>query len=346
MFAAHFLKLKSAGVALASGMALAGALLAVPAAQATDSFRMSTLGPGSSPYMVMTNFANTVNQQLPGYSIVVNATGVAPKHALDTAKGKGDFFMTSPSIHALMRSGGGMFSKIDDAAQLSDNLRLMFMFPMGLYQGVTYAEDDIKTLKDIKGKRVYAGPPGGVARRTVETLIKAATGYEAGRDYNSVKLGHDSSAQAFQDGNIDVYFNATVAPSPVISQIALTNKLRFIGIDKADFDTNAELNALVSKPGYHVAELAPDAYGENQVNETPVYTIGINVGIATRADLDEQVVYDMTKAYWDSLEQQKASTPWLRNLTLEGVFDDINMPLHTGSARYFQEQGLVLPAVN
>ncbi len=341
-FASRLLTLKSACCALAGGLVLAAS---VQTTQAAESFRMSTLGPGSSPYMVMTNFANTVNQQLPDYSIVVNATGVAPKHALDTAKGKGDFFMTSPSIHALMRTGGGMFSKIDDAAALSDNLRLMFMFPMGLYQGVTYAEANIKTLEDIKGKRVYAGPPGGVARRTVETLIRAATGYEPGRDYTSVKLGHDSSAQAFQDGNIDVFFNATVAPSPVISQIALTSKLRFIGVSKAAFESNPQLRELVSKPGYHVAELPPHVYGENQVNEEPVYTIGINVGIATRSDLDEQVAYRMTKAYWDGLDAQKASTPWLRNLTMNAVFDDINMPLHPGAERYFREQGLQPPVV-
>lgn len=325
----------------------AGVLLSAGAtqAQAKESFRMSTLGPGSSPYMVMTHFANTVNKELPEYSIVVNATGVAPKHALDTAKGRGEFFMMSPSIHNYMKSGGGMFGKIKSAQDLSQNLRAVFMFPMGLYQAVTYAEDDIESLKDIKGKRVFAGPPGGVARRTVETMIRAATGYEAGEDYTSVKLGHESASQAFQDHNIDVYFNATVAPSPVISQIALTNKVRFIGVDMDTFNSNPELQKLVSIPGYSIKPLEPGVYGENQVNEEPVYTIGINVGIATNKDLDEETIYKMTKAYWDGLEAQKESTPWLRNLSLESVFADMNMPMHPGAARYFREIGLDVPEV-
>jgi len=325
----------------------AAVLLSASAAQvqAAETFRMSTLGPGSSPYMVMTHFANTVNKALPEYSIIVNATGVAPKHALDTSKGRGEFFMMSPSIHSYMKTGGGMFGKIKQAPELAQNLRAVFMFPMGLYQGVTYADDNIHSLKDLKGKRVFAGPPGGVSRRTVETMIRAATGYEPGEDYTSVKLGHESASQAFQDHNIDVYFNATVAPSPVISQIALTNQVRFISVDMDTFNANPALQQLLNTPGYSVKTLEPGVYGENQVNTDPVYTIGINVGIATHKDLDEETIYNMTKAYWDGIEAQKASTPWLRNLNLDGVFADMNMPMHPGAMRYFQEIGLDVPEV-
>lgn len=323
-----------------------GSLLTAGSAQAQDSFRMSTLAPGSSPYMVMTQFANTINKALPEYSIVVNATGVAPKHALDTAKGRGEFFMTTPSIHSFMKSGTVMFSKIKKAPELSENLRLVFMYPMGLYQAVTYAEDNILTMEDIKGKRVFTGPPGGVARTTVETLIKAATGYEAGKDYTSVKLGHESASQAFQDHNIDVYFNATVAPSPVISQIALTNKVRFLGVDPETFDSNPALAKLMKTPGYSIQALEPGTYGENQVNTQPAYSIGITAGIATNKDVPEETIYRMTKTYWDNFEDLKANTPWLRNMSLNGVFDQINMKLHPGAARYFKEIGLELPQVD
>ncbi len=342
MFNLKIRSFKTLAASLCAGVILTAGATQV---QAAENFRMSTLGPGSSPYMVMTHFANTVNKELPEYSIIVNATGVAPKHALDTAKGRGEFFMMSPSIHNFMKSGGGMFGKIKSAPELAQNLRAVFMFPMGLYQGVTYAEDNIQSLQDIKGKRVFAGPPGGVSRRTVETMIRAATGYEPGKDYTSVKLGHESASQAFQDHNIDVLFNATVAPSPVISQVALTNKVRFIGVDLDTFESNPELQKLISTPGYSIKPLEPGVYGENQVNKEPVYTIGINVGIATNKDLDEEVIYKMTKAYWDGLEEQKASTPWLRNLSLDSVFADMNMPMHPGAARYFREIGMEVPEV-
>lgn len=341
-----FVKSKRSFKALVSSLC-AGVLLSSAAtqAQASDTFRMSTLGPGSSPYMVMTHFANTVNTALPEYSIIVNATGVAPKHALDAAKGKGEFFLMSPSIHKYMMSGGGMYSKIKDASELSENLRVVFMFPMGLYQAATYADDNILSLKDIKGKRVFAGPPGGSARRTVETIIRAATGYEPGVDYTSVKLGHESASQAFQDRNIDVYFNPTVAPSPVLSQITLTNKVRFLGLDEDTIESSPELKKLLSTPGFSIKQLKPGVYGENQVNAEPVNTVGINVGIATNKDLSEEVIYKMTKAYWTARAEDKNAPAWLGDMSLDTVFADMNMPMHPGAARYFQEIGMDVPDV-
>jgi len=291
--------------------------------------------------MVMSNFASTINKQLPQYHITVNATGAATKHVLNTAKGKTDYYMTSPTLHHLMSNQLAMYKKIKNVKTLSENLRAVFNFPMGLYQSVVYADSGIHSMSDIKGKRVFAGPPGGVARRTVETMINAVTGLKAGKDYTSVKLGWDSASQAFQDKNIDVYFNPTNAPSPTISQIALTNKVRFLGIPKQDIENNDIIKKLIAKPGYKMTSLAADAYGANQVNEHPVYTIGVTVGIATNAKTSKETIYHMTKAFWENIEQQAIHSPWLRSINLDSAFEDMNMPLHQGAQRYYQEIGLL-----
>ena len=307
---------------------------------AKETFRMSTLGPGTSPYMVMTTFANTVNKNLPEYSIVVNATGAATKHALDVSKGKSDFYMSSPVLHHLMSNQAAMYKKINNAQELSSNLRAVFNFSMGLYHSVVYADSGIVTMADIKGKRIFAGPPGGAARRTVEKMIEAVTGYKAGEDYTSVKLGWDAAAQAFQDGNLDVYFNPTNAPSPVISQIALTKKVRFLGIPKEDIKDKETVRSLASRPGFRFTELKSDAYGENQVNTDSVYTLGVTVGIATHKNIPEEVVYKMTKIFWEKLSEQYEGAPWLRNISIDKAFVDLNMPLHPGAEKYYREAGL------
>ena len=68
--------------------AVAAAFVAQPAA-ATEYVKMSTLGPGSSPNLVMTTFATIVNQKTGGaIEVQVNATGAATKHAIEAAQGK------------------------------------------------------------------------------------------------------------------------------------------------------------------------------------------------------------------------------------------------------------------
>tara|TARA_B100000405_G_scaffold218347_1_gene154661 strand:+ start:92 stop:298 length:207 start_codon:yes stop_codon:yes gene_type:complete len=59
--------------------------------------------------------------------------------------------------------------------------------------------------------------------------------------------------------------------------------------------------------------------------------------------MDEKVVYDMTKAFWENLEAQKAAVPQMRSLSLETALQDLNTPLHPGALRYYREQGLDIP---
>lgn len=190
----------------ALGLVVAAALSAgaVMPATAAENLRLSTLGPGTSPYVVMNTFANIVNEKLPEYSIEVNATGAATRHAIETAMGRSQFFMSSPNLHHLMQTGTGPYTKVKGAAKLSENLRSLFNFPMGFYHVATFGDSGVESFEDFKGKRIFLGPPGGVAYETARLLIEAMTGYKAGEDYDVVSLGWDAASQSFQDGHIDV----------------------------------------------------------------------------------------------------------------------------------------------
>lgn len=323
--------------------ALAAGLTAQPA-QAVEYVKMSTLGPGSSPNLVMTTFATIVNQKSGGaIEVQVNATGAATKHALEAAQGKIDLFMFSPLVHSFMSQQKAMYAKVADAPALSEKVRALFSFPIGVYHIATYADSGIRKLQDIKGRKVFLGPPSGAATRVMDGLVKALTGYEAGKDYEAVKLGWAPAAQAFQDGQLDVYINPTNAPSPVFQQAALTRKIRFLGIPPGELKTPA-VKALYDRPGGAVGVVPKGTYGGNQVNETDVLTIKSVVGIGAGEHLSAEVAYRMTKLFWDNLSAESKGTPWLRALRREDVFEQMNAKLHPGAARYYEEVGMKIPA--
>ena len=326
--------------ALAAGM-LAAAVFAA-AATAKDFYKMSTLGPGSSPYLVMTTFANIVNKKLPDLEIQVNATGVATRHAMETARGEIDLFMTAPIIQIFMQKQRAMFKKVDAAPELATRLRSILMFPIGLYHVTVYADSGIETLEDIKGRKVFLGPPGGAALRVATQLVKGATGYEPGKDFESVKLGWDAAGAAFQDRRIDVYINPTNPPSPVIQQVALTNEIRFLSLSEAAL-ASEPVRKLIERPGGLLGEIPAGIYGENQVNDGPATTIGAIVGIATRADMPDDVIYDMTRAFWEGAGEMRDTAPWMREIALDKALGEANIPLHPGALRYYREAGLTVP---
>ncbi|WP_424988140.1 TAXI family TRAP transporter solute-binding subunit [Microbulbifer sp. S227A] len=311
-------------------------------ALAKELLRMSTLGPGTSPNLVMTTFANIINRDLPDYEIQVNATGAATRHALEVAMGKTAFCMSSPAIHALMRDQRAMFEKIDQAPELVKRLRTVLNFPMGVYHIAVYDSSGITSLEQARGKRVFLGPPGGAAYATMSRLFSEVAGLEAGTDYEAVKLGWDAAAASFQDGNLDIYCNPTNAPSPVLTQIAVTNPIRFLGIPEDQVGSEA-VAALASRPGFGLGTLPAGTYGDNHVNDSDTTTLRVTVGIITNETADETMIYQMTRAFYDGVAEMRDSAPWLRAITPGAAVADLNLPLHPGSLRALEELGVEIP---
>lgn len=314
------------------------------AAMAKELLRMSTLGPGTSPNLVMTTFANIINRELPDYEIQINATGAATRHVLEVAMGKTAFCMSSPALHALMSNQRAMFEKIDQAPELAKKLRAVLNFPMGVYHIAVYESSGITSLDQAKGKRVFLGPPGGAAYATMERLFQAVTGLKADTDYEAVKLGWDAAAASFQDGNLDIYCNPTNAPSPVLTQIAVTNPIRFLGIPQDQLESEA-IKALANRPGFGLGTLPEGVYGDNQVNSDDTTTLRVTVGIVTNVAADEEMIYEMTKAFYAGVEDMRDGAPWLAAITPEGAVQDINMPLHPGALRALEELGVTIPDI-
>ncbi len=327
---------------LAGSASLATLGLLPHAAWAKELLRMSTLGPGTSPNLVMTTFATIINSKLPDYEIQINATGAATRHVLEVAAGKTAFCMSSPSLHALMANQRAMFEKIDQAPELAKKLRTVLNFPMGVYHVAVYESSGITSLEQARGKRVFLGPPGGAAYVTMERLFEAVAGLKAGVDYEAVKLGWDAAAASFQDGNLDIYCNPTNAPSPVLTQIAVTNPIRFLGIPEDQLESEG-ITALTNRPGFGLATLPAGVYGDNQANETDTTTLRVTVGIVTNADADEEMIHGMVRTFYDGVTEMREGAPWLKAITPEAAVGDINVPLHPGALRALEELGVEIP---
>jgi uncharacterized protein len=329
----------------AAGVLICAASLTIAGgAGAQQFYKLSSLAPGATPYVVNTTFAKIVNKYVPGVEIQVTATGSATRHALDAARGKIDFFMSAPVLQFFMSKRLAMYKKVKDAPELAKNLRTIFNFPIGAYHMVVYADSGIKTLKDIKGKRVFLGPPTGAARTVAKGIVEGVTGYKAGVDFKEAKFGFGPARQAFQDKQIDVLIDPTNPPSSAISQVTLTNKIRLLGLTDADWERPG-VKKIMRLPGRSRGTIASDAYGPNQVNTEPVQVAVAWVGLGVRVGVPEDVVYKMTKAFWENIDEARRAAPWMKSISLKNAFVKLNMKLHPGAYRYYKEIGLEIPAI-
>ena len=326
--------------ALAATVAAALTAAAVSAQAQSKRYTLGSLAEGTTPFLVNTAWANAVNKYVPGHSIQVSAVGAATRHMILVTQRKMDFTMYAQTAYRLLYFEIGPFKKIKDGPDRVEKLSGLFSYPIGYYHPVVYESSGIKAFRDIKGKKVFLGPPAGVATRNTRLIIEAMTGYLPGRDYTQIRLGWGPAQTAFQDKKFDVWITVTSPPSPAVSQLALTNKIRLLPLDESKF-SHKSWKQYVSQPGRLNTLIDPKIYGKNLMNEKPVLTTGAMVGMAVRSDMDADLVYRMMKAFWDHIDDAYAMAKFMKDtLTMDLAVSAMAGPIHPGALRYYKEKGI------
>ena len=318
-------------------IALAASLLFSTTAMAETKLKMATIDPNLSAAITMSTFANVVTNNLDGVEIEVAGGGAATLHMMEVARGNLDFSMTNQVIHFLMSKGKAMYKNEPEAPELSKNLQLLMLYPYGQYHFTVRADSDIKVLDDIEGATVFLGPQGGGAYNAARGWIKSTTGLEVGKDYEAIKANWATGYQAFLDGKIDVYVNGCIDPCGQFIQFTETEDIRFIGPE------NYEGEAVKKFLGkFRYLDEIPAGLYRGQQNETAVMSMNVPVGIGVRGDLDEDIVYNVTKTFWENLEDVTSDAPWAKQINVEYAATNIGgMTIHPGAARYYREVGVL-----
>ncbi len=317
--------------------ALAALAIGSSAIAQEKTLKMATIAPSLGQAITMATFANIVTDNLDDIAIEVSGGGAATLHMMEVARGNLDLSMTSPVVYNLMAGGKAMYKKQAEAPELAKNLQLLMWFPYGQYHFAVRADSDIQVLDDLEGASIFLGPQGGGAYNAAKGWIEATTGLVAGEDYDAIKANWQTGLQAFLDGKIDVYTNGCLDPCGQFIQFTETEKVRFLGPESHDGEA---VDKYLGKWRYR-AEVPAGMY-EGQVNEGAVMSFDTAVGIAVRADLDEDTVYRITKTFWDNLEQVTSEAPWAKALDVNFAASQRGqMQLHPGAAKYYAEVGAV-----
>ncbi|MEM6619589.1 MAG: TAXI family TRAP transporter solute-binding subunit [Pseudomonadota bacterium] len=322
-------------------ISMLAATAAVAVAGATNAqettLRMATIAPGLSAATTMATFANIVTDNLEGVSIEVSAGGAATLHMMEVARGNLDFSMTNPVVYAFMADGRAMYRNEAEAPELAENLQLLMLYPYGPYHFAVRADSDIETLDDIEGASVFLGPQGGGAYNAARGWVEATTGLIAGEDYETITANWQTGFQAFLDGTVDVYVNGCLDPCGQFIQFTETEELRFIGPTEAGGDGVGKWLG-----PFRLPDAIPAGIYDGQKNAGEVSTFNAMVGISVRADLDEELVYQVVRTFWENLEQISSDAPWTKALDVSfSASKPGRMTIHPGAARYYREVGVM-----
>ncbi|WP_085505428.1 TAXI family TRAP transporter solute-binding subunit [Thalassobacillus devorans] len=208
----------------------------------------------------------------------------------------------------------------------------------GMYQNVVQVvalkDSGIESIEDLEGKKVGVGKVGsGVEQSAKKVLESVELTYD---DLSKVThTGYADSVQEMKNGNLDAAFFTSGVPNSNITDLMQQTDINFVEIKG---DTAEKL--MEKYPFYK--EYTIEAGNEAQYElENKVETVGIQNMIIVSPDLSEDVVYDMTKRYYEYLGTDEVAVGALKQLDRDEIAKDLIAPLHPGAEKFYEEQGIL-----
>lgn len=257
------------------------------------------------------------------------------KSLLKVATGKLDSAVIPPGAFNALKAGKGPYKKMgaEKGADMASSVRALYGFPGSTYHAITWADNGINEWKDAAGKRVYIGPPAGAANAQI-TSLAAAGGLEAGT-YEGIKAPWGAAAQAFQDGQFDVYVGPFPVGSQVVAEMSLKRPIRILPVPMGT----------EPKKGLGMEQsVVPAGSYPDQANDSDSASFLTLMFIGVNESMSDDLAYTMTKVYMETREQMGKDNRLLNHLASYSPFTGVTAPLHPGAVKYYEENGFEVPA--
>ena len=195
---------------------------------------------------------------------------------------------------------------------------------------IVHRDSDIKTISDLRGRRVALNDPGSGTLQTARQVLDAAAITEA--ELEPLYLQSDMAVQEFIEGRIDAFFMVMGAPAKALLALSSHRPIRLVPI------TESIAKQVTRRQPYLIYESLP---ASTYADIGEVKTLAVAAQLIAHAELDEDLVYELSQLLWryDTLTSLTKIQPDVYlGTALSG--HGLALPLHPGALRHFQERGL------
>lgn len=251
-----------------------------------------------------------------------NATGANIQLILD-----GDAEIAIAMQDAVMQAYTGTGSYEEQGA--SDNLRAMMRLWPNYVQLVTTENTGIKSVDDLRGKRVGVGAPNSGVEINARMILNAygITYDDLTPDY----LAYGEAIENMKNGQCDAVFVTSGIPNATVMELGVQHPMVVVPIDGEGRDN------LVEEYPYYAKTIIPANTYNNEEDIEGVFVYNI---MLVRADLSDEMVYDMLEGVFANISTIKASHNAAdKNIDMSFGVSDIQVPLHPGAKAFWEDQG-------
>lgn len=280
---------------------------------------------GGAFFIVGNGIANAVNNNKGDKNWVVTSsvTKGTQENIRKLESGEIQFGMGNAAIAYFAARGEGKWKQPHEVCVVAN------MAPnVGVF--VTTKGTNIKTIQDLKGRRVVLGPSGAGFEYFLKPLLEAhGVTYE---DMTPISGDFNSAGGMLADGKADAAFMGGAVPIPAVVSLCQAQDVVFVEMD------SAVLDHLKEYPFYFGVNIPADKYSD--LDEE---LFGINVGnmqLLSHAKVDEETVYQFTKLLYENREEVVKMHPAGKALNEKNIAKDTGVPYHPGAIKFYKEVGI------
>ena len=292
-------------------------------AQPGGTLTFATGGTGGVYYPYGGGIANLLSSQLDGTVVTVQETNASVDNMQLLASGQAQLAFGLGDVVSDAANGENTFSEplpICSLGNIYNNFTHVF----------TTADTGVKSIEDVRGKRVSVGAVGSASEVTADRILQAA-GLDPQADIERAQLGVAETVAAIQDGTVDVGFWSGGLPTGAIVDLASTDDLVLI-------PTAEYVDEMAQQYGdYYFADDIPANTYEGQAEASP-QVVSPNI-LVVRNDMDEQLQQDITRTIFENKEQLLTVHPAAEELDPATADDVTFIETCPGAKTYFDSVG-------
>ncbi len=298
---------------------------AVAASGAAQFISIATGGTGGAYFPIGAGMADIFNKKLTGYNASAQTTAASKVNCIQVQEGKSDLALVLGDTLAFAYKGDplGGFTK-----PLS-KLRVVANLYLNTIQIVGRKDSGINSLADLRWKKVAVGAPGSGTEINARQILEAAgmSYKDFGRtDY----LSFVESVDQLKNRAIDATLVSSGLPNPSILDLAFSQEIVVVPIE------DVVAKKLMATHAFFSQTTIPKGTYKNQ--NAAVKSVAIPNFLITRDDLEEKVVYELTKAIFENLDRLVLAHAAAKEIQLASATIGLPIPLHPGAERFYREK--------
>ena len=284
---------------------------------------IGTGGTAGTYYPIGGAMAEILNKEIPGMSASAQSTGASVANVNMLGDGTIDLATVQNDIAYYAANGTEMFvdKKVDGLKGIAS------LYPETC-QFVTLRSSGIKSLAELKGKRVAVGAVGSGVEANVRQILAAyGVTYD---DIDAQYLSFAEGANALKDGNVDVAVLTAGYPTASVQDIASQNPVCLLPVEDKIAD------ALIAQYPFYTKTVIPA--GPYAGFDEAVPSVSVMAMLVAGPTVNEELGYKVTKAIFSHLDRLQAAHAVGKQITRDSVKAGMSLPMNEGAEKYFNEK--------